>query len=118
MRESFEIISPRLGPTSRIYETLITMHEKGETINFATVHERLPSAQQELLQSIVLESTDSGATLEEGLECISIWCRKSQMESQGDLKAQIKQAEREGRLEDALRLMQQLGRAPNPEGIM
>ena len=40
------------------------------------------------------------------------------MESQGDLKAQIKQAEREGRLEDALRLMQQLGRAPNPEGIM
>jgi hypothetical protein len=102
------MIAPRLGATGPIYETIMAMQEAGERIGFVAVHERLTSAQQELLQAVVLEAANSGATLEDGLACIAAWKRETREETKRELKAQIKQAEREGRFEDALRLMKQL----------
>lgn len=111
LRELRETAAPRLGATGPLYETIMAMHEAGEPVSFVGVHERLPGAQQELLQSIVLEAANSGATLEDGLACIAAWKRESHGETQRDLKARIKQAEREGRFEDALQLMKQLGKS-------
>jgi DNA primase len=102
--------APRLGTTGPLYETIMAMHEAGEAINFMSVHERLPGAQQELLQAIVLEAANAGSTLEDGLACIEAWRGEMQSETQRDLKTQIKQAEREGRFDEALRLMTQLGK--------
>ena len=85
------------------------MHEAGEPVSFVAVHERLPAALQKLLEDIVLKDDTSLASLEDGLACIEAWKRETHGEIQRDLKAQIKQAEREGRFEDALRLMSQLG---------
>jgi DNA primase len=108
LREHQGMISPRTGATSPIYEVIIAMHDSAENITFISVHERLSSTQQALLQSIVLEAANSGATVEDGLACIAAWKRDSHEESQRNLKGQIKQAEREGRFEDALLLMQKL----------
>jgi DNA primase len=104
------LTAPRFANTGPLYEVIMAMQESGEPLNYLTVHERLPGPQQELLAAIVLEEGNSGATLEDGLACIEAWKRESHGESQRDLKAQIKQAEREGRFNDALRLMQELGR--------
>jgi DNA primase len=109
-----DMTAQRQGNTGPIYETIMAMHEAGEPISFNTVHDRVPAAQQGLLQAIVLEAASSGLTLEDGLACIAAWRREIDAETQRDLKAQVKQAEREGRMEDALRLMQKLGKPPNP----
>ena len=104
-----ELSAPRLGATGPLYEAIIAMHEAGEPVSFVAVHERLPAALQKLLEDIVLKDDTSLASLEDGLACIEAWKRETHGEIQRDLKAQIKQAEREGRFEDALRLMSQLG---------
>jgi DNA primase len=105
-----ELGAPRLGATGPLYETLIAMHDAGEPVSFVTVHERLPGPLQKLLEDIVLKDDISVASLEDGLACIAAWQREIHGEMQRDLKAQIKQAEREGRFEDALRLMTQLSK--------
>ncbi len=93
------------GSAASIYETVIAMHETGEAISFVSVHERLGKPQQALFESIVLEAANCENTLEDGLACIEAWKRESRQEAQRDLKARIKQAEREGRFEEALQLM-------------
>ena len=105
-----ELGSPRLGATGPLYEAIIAMHEAGEPVSFVTVHERLAGPLQKLLEDIVLKDDISVASLEDGLACIAAWQREIHGETQRDLKAQIKQAEREGRFEDALRLMAQLSK--------
>jgi DNA primase len=105
-----ELGAPRLGATGALYEAIMAMHEAGEPVSFVTVHERLPGPLQKLLEDIVLKDDISVASLEDGLACIAAWQRENHGETQRDLKAQIKQAEREGRFEDALRLMAQLSK--------
>ena len=85
------------------------MHQASEPVNFVAVHERLPAGLQKVLEDIVLRDDISIASVSDGLACISAWRRDTHGETQRDLKSQIKQAEREGRFEDALQLMKQLG---------
>ena len=42
--------------TAPIFETLIAMHDAGETISFNTLHERLHPSLQESLAAVVLDS--------------------------------------------------------------
>ncbi len=100
-----DMTAPRMGATGPLYVTIMAMHEAGESISFVTVHERLPEGLRKLLEDIVLKDDITVATLEDGLACIEAWRRESQGEAERDLKAQIRQAEREGRFDDALRLM-------------
>jgi DNA primase len=106
-----ELGAPRLGATGPLYEAIITMYEAGEPVSFVTVHERLTGPLQKLLEDIVLRDDISVASLEDGLACIEAWKRDTHGEAQRDLKTQIKQAEREGRFDDALRLMSQLNKS-------
>ncbi len=105
-----EMGAPRLGATGPLYETIMSLHEAGEPVSFVTVHERLSEPLQKVLEDIVLRNDFSVASLEDGLACIAAWQRENHGETQRDLKAQIKQAEREGRFEDALRLMAKLSK--------
>jgi DNA primase len=93
------------GASTPVYELLMTMHGNGEAISFVSVHERLGKAQRALFEAIVLEAANCENTLEDGLACIEAWKQESQQADQRDLKTRIKQAEREGRFEEALRLM-------------
>ncbi len=96
------------GKAAPLYEAILTMHEAGESISFVSVHERLSRELQTLLQAIVLEAASIDATLELGLSCIDAWKRETLGVGERDIKAQIRQAEREGRIADALALMRKL----------
>ncbi|HEX4276049.1 MAG TPA: DNA primase [Bryobacteraceae bacterium] len=92
-----------------IFEALLTMHDSGETISFNTLHARLQPAQQDVLASLVLDAgSGAEATTEDGLACIEALRRDDRESARRELKSRIKSAEREGRLGDALALMQQL----------
>jgi DNA primase len=99
----------RQGPAAPVYEALIAMHDAGESITFNTRHERLPPPEQNLLASIVLDATATSTGLEDGLACISALRKDERDAARRDLKIRIKQAEREGRIHDALQMMKQLG---------
>jgi DNA primase len=103
-REVFE----RLGDTAPLYEAIMAMHEAGEAVSFIAIHERLSARQQKILQSLVLEAANEHTTLELGLSCIARWKSDTQEEVVRDLKAQIREAEREGRMADAFQLMKKL----------
>jgi DNA primase len=98
----------RQAVTAPIYDILTTMHDAGEPIGFVSLHERLTPADQERLASIVLDTDSARLTLEDGLACIDAVRREERESIRRELKARIKLAEREGRMEDALQLMGQL----------
>lgn len=103
-----DVAAIRQGPTAPIYTTVIAMHDAGDEINFNAVHERLAGEDRDRFASIVLDAAGGGAGLENGLACVEAMRKEERDAARKDLKALIKQAEREGRLTDALRLMQDL----------
>jgi DNA primase len=103
------IAALRQGPAAALYEAVMAMHDAGESISFNSVHERLAAPDQNRLAAIVLDAASSGTALEDGLACIEAMRRDERETARKDIKAQIKKAEREGRMSDALRLMGQLG---------
>ena len=95
--------------TAPIYEALSAMHEAGETINFNTLHARIPPSLQDNLAAIILDAGPGcGAAIEDGLACVEALRREDRAAVLSELKSRIKSAEREGRLAEALALMQQL----------
>jgi DNA primase len=96
-------------PTAPIFEVLMAMHDAGETVSFNTIHPRIPPSLQENLAAIILDAGPEGkATLEDGLACVEALRREDRDAILRDLKGRIRSAEREGRLSEALALMQQL----------
>src|SRR5580698_8873525 len=95
--------------TAPIFDALLTMHDAGETISFNTLHARIHPSLQDVFAAIVLDNgSGGGATLEDGLACVEALRREDRETILRDLKSRIKSAEREGRLSEALALMQQL----------
>lgn len=99
----------RLLSTAPIFEAMFAMQDGGETVSFNTLHARLPPAMQDILASLVLDAgAGNGASLEDGLACVEALRRDDRETIVRDLKTRIKSAEREGRMHEALALMQQL----------
>jgi len=94
--------------TAAIFETLLAMHDASETVSFNTLHERLAPQHQESLAVIVLDSGASSPTLEDGMACIEALRRAHREVAARELKTRIKAAEREGRIQEAIELTQQL----------
>ena len=102
----------RRAPTSRIFEKLIAMHAAGERIGFNEVHERLNEEDRALLSAVVLleETDDAELSVEQGIACLRS-LRASDIETKRtEWKTRIKEAERAGNLEEALRLSEELNR--------
>ena len=97
--------------TARIYQTLIAMHDASETVNFNALRERLDAEEQERLGGIVLEAATESVGAEDGLACIERMRRDDRGATQRDLKARIKAAEREGRIDEAFELMRRLDKS-------
>ena len=98
--------------TVRIFQALIAMEESGAPFRVADVQARLVEADQELFATLLFADkgdedqstgTDAEACLRE-LERSGLESRRSA------LKARIKEAERAGMLEEALRCAEELGR--------
>ena len=96
---------PGNGP---IFATLIAMHDAKDAIDFNSLHERLDKPDQDRLAAIVLEADGSGLTVEDGVACIDALRRTAKESVRRELKAQIKAAEREGRMQEAIQLMGRL----------
>jgi DNA primase len=94
--------------TAPIFEILLAMHDASETVSFNTLHERLAPQHQESLAVIVLDSGASGPTLEDGMACIEALRRAQREITARELKTRIRTAEREGRIQEAIELTQQL----------
>jgi hypothetical protein len=94
--------------TAPVYEILIAMHDAEELVDFNSVHSRLPAALQDTFASIVLDAPL--ATAEDGLACIEALRREERETERRELKTKIREAERAGRVEEALRLMTELSR--------
>lgn len=97
--------------TAPIFDLVLSMHEAGENVTFNTVHERLAPAMQERMAAVVLDSGHGVSSIEDGIACIEALRQAHRENSIRDLKARIKSAEREGRIQEAIDLARQLSQA-------
>lgn len=100
----------RKTATGPIYETILAMYEAGDSIEFNALHQRLPPPSQEHLAGIVLDCGQP-ASMEDALACLEAFRAEERDTIRRELKNQIRTAEREGRLAEAIELMRQLGQA-------
>ena len=102
-----DIRALRDGAAGTIYAMIVALHQAGENIDFNSLHERLGEAEQNLLGSLVLEASTT-PSMEDGEACVEA-LRKDELEARKrELKAQIRLAEREGRIQDVFELMRHL----------
>jgi len=96
--------------TRRIFEAVFAQHDAKASIGFNEIHDRLNEEDRVLLAAIVLldEADESQHNIEQGMACLHS-LQAAEIESRrAALKARIKEAERNGNLEEALRLSEEL----------
>jgi len=92
--------------TRRIFKALFALHAGGGTVTYDDLHARLEEGDRELLASAVLqdETDGSAVSLSLGEQCVRSLQRSSLKTEVTALKARVKEAERSGNLQEALRL--------------
>ncbi len=93
--------------TRRIFQAIFALEDAGERVAFDNLHARLEEADQNLLADVVLnvEEEVSQEAVEAALESVRLSDGQQRREQ---LKARIKESERAGKWEEALRLMAEL----------
>jgi len=91
--------------TRRIFKALFALHAGG-TVAYEELHARLEENDRELLASAVLadETDGSPASLSLGVECLRSLQRSGLKAQVAALKSRVKEAERSGNMQEALRL--------------
>jgi DNA primase len=98
--------------TRRIFEALLAIQDSGAPFRFADLEGRLEEKDRELLSAVVFADKTEGeqAPLEQAEACLKTIEQNERAARVAELKARIKQAERTGMLEEALRITEELGR--------
>jgi DNA primase len=98
--------------TRRIFEALFALDGGGDPVTFGDLDARLEENDRALLASAVLvEETDDGVfSLEQGEACLRALEHTQRDSERAALKAQVRAAERDGNLSEALRLSAELSR--------
>lgn len=91
----------------RIFQTIFAMADAGSELRFEEIHARLEEADQNLLAQAVL-AEDSETSREDVLAAIESIRRSESLYQRSELKVRIKELERTGNWEEALRLMGEL----------
>ena len=96
--------------TSNIFKALFAMHSDGAPFRFADLEGRLTDADRDLLSSIVFadEILEEEKAAEQALACLRSLKSQDPRSEAAALRARIKTAEREGNLQEAMRLAQEL----------
>jgi DNA primase len=104
-------ILERLG-TRRIFQAIRAVHASGANLTFDAVNARLEPGDQTVLAELLLSegADDDEQSMDYGRRCLESLLRSEDQLRRSDLKAQVKQAEREGNVAEALRLAQELER--------
>jgi DNA primase len=98
--------------TARIFQALIAMEESGAPFRVADLQARLAEADQDLFSALLFadKGDDEQPTSEDVEACLHELERSGTEARRAALKARIKEAERAGMLEEALRFTEELGR--------
>ncbi len=96
--------------TSNIFKALFAMHSDGAPFRFADLEGRLTDADRDLLSSIVFadEIMEEEKAAEQAMACLRSLKSQDPRSEAAALRARIKTAEREGNLQEAMRLAQEL----------
>jgi hypothetical protein len=94
-------------PSRRIFQAIFALEEAGGRVGFDEVNGRLEEADQNLLAQTVLNE-DGGISREEVAAALESMQRSEQQNLRVRLKTRIGEAERAGRLDEAMRLTVEL----------
>lgn len=103
--------------TKNVFKALFSLHADGAAFRFADLEGRLGDADRDLLSTVifadeVLEEAKAG---EQALACLRRLKEQDPKTEVAALRAQIKVAEREGNMQEAMRLAQELDRRSRRE---
>jgi hypothetical protein len=98
-----------LFPTRKIFQAVFAIYDGGGKLSFEAINARLEEEDQNLLAQAVL-SDDSEMGEEEVAAALGSLRRKESELRRGELKRRIKELERSGSWQDALRLTEELHR--------
>jgi len=98
--------------TRRILRTLIALEDSGGPVSYAALEGRLEDNDRELLASLVLsdELFEESQALEQAWACLEALRAAEREAERSRLRARIKEAERAGNVDEALRLTEELTR--------
>jgi DNA primase len=96
--------------TRNVFKALFAMHSDGAPFRFADLEGRLSDADRDLLSSVVFadEILEEEKAAEQALACLRSLKSQDPRSEAAALRAQIKAAEREGNLQEAMRLAQEV----------
>src|SRR5262249_58674966 len=96
--------------TREIFEALRNVAESGATVTFSAIEGRLDPQARDLLHSIAAadENTDDALAIEQAQACLRRLETDLKKKHIGELRAKVRAAEREGRMEEALRIIAEL----------
>jgi hypothetical protein len=99
--------------TRRILEAMAQLEQSGVPFHYAALEGRLADPDKSLLASIAFadQIEQKGDALRQALACLESLESKEQEERLAQLRARVKAAEREGRIEEALAWAEELSRA-------
>lgn len=98
--------------TRRIFQTLFSLHGSQPEFTFAELEARLEEADKALLASIVFsdELGDAAPKLDQARACVSALAAEVREARRAELRSRVREAERSGKIEEALHLTEELGR--------
>lgn len=98
--------------TRHIFQALFQIDESGAPFRFAELEARLADSDKELLATVIFadKPEDEEYSLEQALACLRALEQAGREARRAALKTRIKEAERAGMLEEALRITEELGR--------
>ena len=105
---SFAPVGTTQGAAAAVYEAIFAMHDAKEALSFNTVHERLSPAHQELLAALVFDAAAVSVNIDDGMAAIAALEREETDTARRELIARIRDAEREGRIAEAMELTRQM----------
>jgi DNA primase len=96
--------------TRNVFKALFAMHSDGAPFRFADLEGRLSDADRDLLSSIVFadEILEEEMAAEQALSCLRSLKSQDPRSDAAALRARIKAAEREGNLQEAMRLAEEV----------
>ena len=103
--------------TKNVFRALFALHAEGEGFRFSDLEGRLSEADRDLLSTVVFadEVLEEEKAAEQALSCLRSLKAQDPKSEVAALRARIKAAERDGNLEEAMRLAEELDRRSRRE---
>jgi len=103
--------------TKNVFKALFAMHADGAPFRFGDLEGRLGDADRDLLSSVIFadEVLEEEKASEQAIACLRSLKAQDPKSEVAALRAQIKTAERDGNIEEAIRLAQELDRRSRRE---